>query len=77
MNEAEDDRREGDAKEGVRSREGVTPPTPWREFIEAFRSSVGVEDRASPPRLIELGLRWRGIRGTFPFGDADELLHCR
>lgn len=26
--DAEDDLREGDARDGVRSREGVTPPTP-------------------------------------------------
>jgi hypothetical protein len=26
-------------------REGVMPPTPCREFIEAFRSRVGVDER--------------------------------
>lgn len=41
---------------------GVTPPTPCREFIEAFRSSVGVEERAST--LIELELRRRGLFGA-------------
>jgi hypothetical protein len=40
-----------------------------------LRSRVGVEDRAS--RLIELGLRWRGLRGGFAFGEDDELLRCR
>ena len=51
------------------------PPTPWSEFIEALRSSVGVDDRAS--RLIELGLRWRGLRGDkFPLCEEDELLRC-
>ena len=66
VNCAEDDRRDGEALDGA------TPPTPWREFIEAFLSSVGVEERAS--RLMELGLRWRGLRGaTFPLGDEVEL----
>lgn len=57
-------------------RDGVTPPTPCREFIEAFRSSVGVEEREVV--LMELGERWRGLRGgSLPFGDALELLRCR
>jgi hypothetical protein len=47
----------------------VTPPTPCKEFIEALRSKFGVDERAS--RLIELGLRGRGLRGdAIPFGDA-------
>jgi len=46
---AEDERRDDD------ERGGVTPPTPCREFIEAFLCKVvGVEERAS--RLAELGL---------------------
>ena len=46
---AEDERRDDD------ERGGVTPPTPCREFIEAFLCNVvGVEERAS--RLAELGL---------------------
>jgi len=48
---------------------GVTPPTPCSEFIEALRSKLGVDERAS--RLMELGLRGRGLRGdAIPFGDA-------
>jgi hypothetical protein len=39
-----------------------------------LRCSDGVDERLS--RLIELGLRWRGLRGgTFPFGD-DVALFC-
>lgn len=46
---AEDERLDDD------ERGGVTPPTPCREFIEAFLcNAVGVEERAS--RLVELGL---------------------
>ena len=46
---AEDERRDDE------ERGGVTPPTPCREFIEAFLCKVvGVEERAS--RLAELGL---------------------
>ncbi len=66
MNCAEEDRREGEALEGV------TPPTPCREFMDAFLSSAGVDEREF--WLIELGDRWRGLRGgIFPFGDAVEL----
>ncbi len=55
--------------------EGVTPPTPCKEFKEAFRSNVGVEDRER--WLMELGDRWRGLRGgNLPFGEALEL-SCR
>jgi hypothetical protein len=55
--------------------EGVTPPIPCREFIEAFLRSAGVDDRERS--LIELGDRWRGLRGgKFPFGDAIELFLC-
>jgi len=39
VNCAEEDRRDGEALEGV------TPPTPCREFIDAFLSSVGVDAR--------------------------------
>src|SRR3954451_9614199 len=71
MKEAEDVLRDGE--DGI-PREGATPPTPCREFIEALRSSVGVEDRLS---LMELGLRWRGLRGgTFPFGEEVGLFRC-
>jgi hypothetical protein len=61
---AEDDRRDED------DRGGVTPPTPCREFIEAFLCNVvGVEERAS--RLVTLGLLRRGIRGVvFVHGDG-------
>jgi len=66
VNCAEEDRREGV------TREGVTPPTPCREFIEAFLRSVGVDERER--WLMELGDRWRGLRGgTFPFDDEVEL----
>jgi hypothetical protein len=55
--------------------DGVTPPTPCREFIDAFLSSVGVDDRSR--WLIELGDRWRGLRGgKVPLGDAIELCLC-
>lgn len=53
--EAEDDLREGEAREGDLVDAG--PPTPCSEFIEAFRCSEGVDERAS--MLIELGLRSR------------------
>jgi hypothetical protein len=68
VNCAEEDRREGDALEGV------TPPTPCREFIDAFLSRVGVDAREC--WLMELGDRWRGTGlrgGSLPFGDAVEL----
>ena len=66
VNCAEEERREGEALEGV------TPPTPCREFIDAFLSSVGVDAREC--WLIELGDRWRGLRGgILPFGDDVEL----
>jgi hypothetical protein len=69
----EDDLREGDAREGDRA--GTTPPTPCKEFIDAFLCKVGVDERAL--RLMELGLLWRGLRGgAFPFGDELELLRC-
>jgi hypothetical protein len=60
---AEDERRDDD------ERGGVTPPTPCREFIEAFLCNVvGVEERAS--RLAELGLLCRGLRGVvLAFGE--------
>lgn len=46
----------------------MTPPTPCREFIEAFRRRLGVDARASI--LIELGLRGSGLRGeALPLGD--------
>jgi hypothetical protein len=70
--EAEDDLRDGGGRDGVRSREGVMPLASRREFIEALRKSVGVEERAS--RLWELGLRRRGLWGAFPFGEKAELL---
>jgi hypothetical protein len=55
--------------------EGVTPPIPCREFIEAFLRSAGVDDRERS--LIELGDRWRGLRGgKVPLGDAIELFLC-
>lgn len=66
---AEDDRLEG----GLR--EGVTPPTPCREFIDALRRSVGVEEREF--WLMALGDRWRGLRGgNRPFGAGLELFLC-
>ena len=66
-NDADDDLRDGEARVG--EREGATPPMPWRDFIDALRCSDGVDERLS--RLMELGLRWRGLRGgIFPFGDA-------
>jgi hypothetical protein len=66
VNCAEEDRPEGEALDGV------TPPTPCREFMDAFLSSVGVDAREL--WLIELGDRWRGLRGgILPFGDAVEL----
>ena len=75
MKDTEDDLREGEDPDGVRSREGVTPLAPWSEFIEAFLRSVGVVDRV--PRLTVLGLRWRGLRdSSFPLGEEDELLRC-
>lgn len=71
-NDAEDDLRDGDAREGDRTDEA--PPTPCREFIEAFLCSVGDEERVS--RLMTLGLRrrGRGLRGVLPFGDDGGLL---
>lgn len=57
--------------------DGVTlvPPTPWSEFMDALRNSVGVEERECV--LMELGDRWRGLRGgRRPFGDTLELLRC-
>lgn len=66
---------EEDRLEVEELRDGVTPPTPCSEFIEALRSSVGVEEREVV--LMELGERWRGLRGgNLPFGDALELLRC-
>jgi hypothetical protein len=65
VNCAEEDRRDGEALEGV------IPPTPWREFMDAFLNSVGVDAREC--WLMELGDRWRGLRGgTFPFDDDVE-----
>jgi hypothetical protein len=62
---AEEDRREGVVLEDV------TPPTPCKEFNEAFRSNVGVEERER--WLMELGDR-RGLRdGNRPLGEALEL----
>ena len=46
----------------------MTLPTPCSEFIEALRSKLGVEERASI--LIELGLRGGGRDDALPFGDA-------
>jgi hypothetical protein len=69
MNCADDDLRDGD------DLEGVTPPTPCKEFIEAFLRSVGVDARAS--RLMDDELRRRGLRGgAFPFGDEVEPFRC-
>jgi hypothetical protein len=60
---------DGDAREGE-DLGGVTPPTPCKEFIEALRSKLGVEDRASK-LLMALGLRGLGLReGILPFGDG-------
>lgn len=57
----------------IDGREGVTPPTPCNEFIDTFRSRVGVEDREV--WLMELGDRWRGLRGgREPF--VVELFRC-
>ena len=69
VNCAEEDRRDDEALEGV------MPPTPWREFIDAFLSNVGVDAREC--WLMELGDRWRGLRGgILPFGDDVELFRC-
>lgn len=66
LNCAEEDLRDCDCLEGV------IPPTPCREFIEAFLSSVGEEARAST--LIEEELRRRGLRGgACRFGEELEL----
>src|ERR1700712_1605750 len=60
VNCADEERRDADGLEGV------TPPTPCREFIDAFLSNVGVEEREC--WLMELGDRWRGLRGgSWPF----------
>jgi hypothetical protein len=65
VNCAEEERRDGEALEGV------MPPTPCREFMDAFLSSVGVDAREC--WLMELGDRWRGLRGgILPFGDDVE-----
>ena len=68
VNCAEEDRRDGEPLADG------TPPTPCREFIDAFLRSVGVAEREC--WLMELGDRWRGDRGGTPFGDAVELLRC-
>lgn len=77
-NEAEDDRRDGDAREGDAregDRDGVGPPIPWSEFIEAFRWRDGEDERVS--MLMELGLRRRGLRGdALPFGEEEEVARC-
>lgn len=57
---AADVRREGDCLEGV---------MPCSEFIEALRSSVGVDARASRLREDELLLKGLG-GGALPLGDA-------
>jgi hypothetical protein len=57
-NDAEEDLRDGDAREGDRAEE--VPPTPCREFIEAFLCSVG--DAARVSRLMTLELRRREVR---------------
>lgn len=59
----------------VDDREGVVDPTPCKEFIDAFRSSVGVAARASRLRDEELRRRGSGLRADFPFGE--ELLDGR
>jgi hypothetical protein len=53
----------------VDDREGVVDPTPCREFMDAFRSSVGVAARASRLREEELRRRGRGLRADLPFGE--------
>jgi hypothetical protein len=72
-NDAEDDLRDSDTREGDRAED--TPPTPWREFIEAFLCRVGEVDRVS--RLMTLGLRRRGLRcAALPFGDDGRVFRC-
>jgi hypothetical protein len=67
VNCADEDRRDGDALDGV------IPPTPCNEFMDTFLSSVGVDAREC--WLMELGDRLRGLRGgILPFGDDVELL---
>jgi hypothetical protein len=73
MNDADEDLRDGDGREGERADE-APPPTPWREFIEAFLCSVGDAVRAS--RLMLLELRRKGRAGVLPFGDDGVLLRC-
>jgi len=70
VNCAEEDRRDSDPLAGV------TPPTPCREFIEAFLWSVGVAEREF--ELVELGDRWSGLRGGFPIGEGGgmEFVRC-
>lgn len=72
MNDAEEDLREGDARDGDRADE--VPPSPWREFIEAFLCSVGEAARVS--RLMTLELRRRGLRDDLAFGDDGVLVLC-
>lgn len=50
-------------------RGGVAPPSPFMEFIEAFRSRLGVEDRESIG--LELAVGRSGLRGGFfAFGEG-------
>lgn len=70
-NDADDDLREGDERDGGRAEDD--PPTPWSEFIEAFLCSVGEAERVS--RLMRLGLRRTVLAGdALPFGDGGGIL---
>lgn len=68
---ADDDRREGDADVDAREGEDRGGVTPCREFMEALRSKLGVDVRASRVLMAE-GLLWgNGLReGSLPFGDG-------
>lgn len=63
-----------DAREGE-DLGGVTPPTPCREFIEAFLNKLGVDAR--PSMLMALGLRGCGLLdGVLPFALGEERFRC-
>lgn len=62
----------GEVRRGGDALEGVMPPIPRKELLEALRAKVGVEDREC--WLMELDDRLRGLLGgSVPFGESEDV----